>query len=138
MTRLKTLAALALSFALTGVALAAGGEGDAHAAKAPKAQTWTWDGAFGHFDRQQLQRGFQVYKEVCASCHSMKLLSFRNLSQPGGPEFSEAQMKAIAASYKIKALDDKGEEIERPGIPADPNSRSATTPSSSSRPAAPW
>lgn len=119
MMKLKTLAALALSFALTGVALASGGEGDAHAAKAPKAQTWTWDGAFGHFDRQQLQRGFQVYKEVCASCHSMKLLSFRNLSQPGGPEFSEAQMKAIAASYKIKALDDKGEEIERPGIPAD-------------------
>ena len=119
MTKLKYLAALALSLALAGPALASGGESDAHAAKAPKAQTWTWDGAFGHFDRQQLQRGFLVYKEVCAVCHSMKLLSFRNLSQPGGPEFKENEMKAIAASYKIKALDDKGEEIERPGIPAD-------------------
>ena len=43
-----------------------------------------------------LQRGYQVYKEVCAVCHSMHLVSFRNLSQSGGPEFSEAQMKAIA------------------------------------------
>jgi cytochrome c1 len=119
MKKLRLAIALALGFGLTGTALAAGGEGDAHAAKAPKKQEWTWEGAFGHFDRQQLQRGYQVYKEICAVCHSMHLVSFRNLSQPGGPEFTEAQMKAIAASFKIKALDDKGEEIERPGIPAD-------------------
>jgi ubiquinol-cytochrome c reductase cytochrome c1 subunit len=119
MMKLKYLAVLALALGLSGNAVAAGGEGDAHAAKAPKQIDWTWDGAFGHFDRQQLQRGFLVYKEVCSACHSLKLLSFRNLSQPGGPEFSEAQMKAIAASYKIKALDDKGEETERAGIPAD-------------------
>jgi ubiquinol-cytochrome c reductase cytochrome c1 subunit len=119
MTKLRYLAALALAFGLTGTALAAGGGADAHSAKAPKQQTWPWDGVFGHFDRQQLQRGYQVYKDVCAACHSMKLVSFRNLSQPGGPEFTEAQMKAIAASFKVKTLDEKGEEIERPGIPAD-------------------
>ncbi len=119
MKKLRLSIALILGFGLTGTALAAGGEGDAHAAKAPKQVKWEWEGAFGQFDRQQLQRGYQVYKEVCAACHSMHLLSFRNLSQPGGPEFTEAQMKAIAASFKIKALDDKGEEIERPGIPAD-------------------
>ena len=119
MTKLKLLTVLALALGLTGTAVAAGGEGDAHGAKAPKQLSWTWDGAFGHFDRQQLQRGYLVYKEVCSVCHSMKLVSFRNLSQPGGPEFTEAQMKAIAASFKIKALDEKGEEIERAGIPAD-------------------
>lgn len=119
MTKLKLLTVLALALGLTGTALAAGGEGDAHAAKAPKQLSWTWDGAFGHFDRQQLQRGYLVYKEVCAACHSMKLVSFRNLSQPGGPEFSEAQMKAIAASFQVPAIDDKGEVIQRAGIPAD-------------------
>jgi cytochrome c1 len=119
MTTLKFLTVLALTLGMTGTAVAAGGEGDAHGAKAPKQLSWTWDGAFGHFDRQQLQRGYLVYKEVCAVCHSMKLVSFRNLSQPGGPEFTEAQMKAIAASFKIKALDEKGEEMERAGTPAD-------------------
>jgi ubiquinol-cytochrome c reductase cytochrome c1 subunit len=119
MTKLKLLLALALSFGLAGTAIAAGGEGDAHSAKAPRQVKWSWEGPFGHFDRQQLQRGYQVYKEVCAACHAMHLVSFRNLSQPGGPEFTEAQMKAIAAGFQIKALDDKGESVDRPGIPAD-------------------
>jgi cytochrome c1 len=118
MNKLKLMMALALSAGLAGAALAAGG-GDAHSVKAPKQLTWTWEGPFGHFDRQQLQRGYLVYKDVCAACHAMHLVSFRNLSQPGGPEFTEAQMKAIAASFKIKALNDAGEEVERPGIPAD-------------------
>lgn len=128
--KLKALLAIVLSLGLTGGALAAGGEGSLEA-KHPKKVDWSWEGPFGHFDRQQLQRGYLVYKEVCAACHSMSLLSFRNLSQPGGPEFTDAQMKAIAASYKIKALDEKGEEVERPGIPADrfprayPNERAA-------------
>lgn len=119
MTKLKFLTVLTLALGLTGAAVAAGGEGGAHGAKAPKQLSWTWDGAFGHFDRQQLQRGYLVYKEVCAACHSMKLVSFRNLSQPGGPEFTEAQMKAIAASFKVPAISENGEVVERTGIPAD-------------------
>ena len=52
---------------------------------------WSFKGLTGKFDRASLQRGFQVYKEVCASCHSMQYLSYRNLGEPGGPEFSEAE-----------------------------------------------
>ena len=63
---------------------------------------WSFKGLFGKFDRATLQRGYQVYTEVCSSCHSMKYLSYRNLVQSGGPEFSEAQAKAIAASFEVK------------------------------------
>jgi ubiquinol-cytochrome c reductase cytochrome c1 subunit len=85
----------------------------------PPQQSWSFSGPFGKFDRAQLQRGFKVYRDVCASCHSINLLSFRNLSQPGGPEFSEGQVKALAAEYKIPSTDDNGEPIERAGLPAD-------------------
>ena len=57
---------------------------------------WSFKGLFGKFDRASLQRGYQVYNEVCASCHSLKHLSYRNLSEKGGPEFSEEEAKAIA------------------------------------------
>ena len=63
---------------------------------------WSFKGLTGTFDRASLQRGFQVYKEVCASCHSMQYLSYRNLGEPGGPEFSEQEVKAIAASFEIE------------------------------------
>ena len=80
---------------------------------------WTFKGLTGKFDRASLQRGFQVYKEVCSSCHSMKYLSYRNLGQPGGPEFTEAEVKAIAASLKllmdltakVKCLQDQGDPL---------------------------
>ena len=62
---------------------------------------WSFKGLFGKFDRGALQRGFQVYTEVCASCHSMKYLSYRNLAEKGGPEFTEAEAKAIAASFEV-------------------------------------
>jgi len=62
---------------------------------------WSFKGFFGKFDRGSLQRGYQVYTEVCASCHSLKYLSYRNLSEPGGPEFSEEQAKAIAAQFEV-------------------------------------
>ena len=55
---------------------------------------WSFKGLFGKFDRGSLQRGYQVYTEVCSSCHSMKYLSYRNLSEKGGPEFTEPQVKA--------------------------------------------
>ena len=62
---------------------------------------WSFKGPLGKFDRASLQRGYQVYTEVCAACHSMKYLSYRNLMEKGGPEFSEVQAKAIAASFDV-------------------------------------
>ena len=77
---------------------------------------WSFKGLFGKFDRGALQRGYQVYTEVCSSCHSMKYLSYRNLSEKGGPEFSEDQAKAIAASFEIKdGPNSDGEMFTRPG-----------------------
>ncbi len=81
---------------------------------------WSFKGLTGTFDRASLQRGFQVYKEVCSSCHSMQYLSYRNLGEPGGPEFSEAEVKAIAASFEIQdGPDSQGEMFFRPGKPSD-------------------
>ena len=81
---------------------------------------WSFKGLTGTFDRASLQRGFQVYKEVCSSCHSMQYLSYRNLGEPGGPEFSEEEVKAIAASFEIEdGPDSQGEMFSRPGKPSD-------------------
>ena len=81
---------------------------------------WSFKGLTGTFDRASLQRGFQVYKEVCASCHSMQYLSYRNLGEPGGPEFSKEEVKAIAASFEIEdGPDSQGEMFTRPGKPSD-------------------
>ena len=77
---------------------------------------WSFKGPFGKFDRAALQRGYQVYQEVCSSCHSMKYLSYRNLVEKGGPEFSVAQAKAIAASFEVKdGPNADGEMFMRPG-----------------------
>ena len=77
---------------------------------------WSFKGLFGKFDRGSLQRGYQVYTEVCASCHSMKYLSYRNLAEKGGPEFTEAQAKAIAASFEVTdGPNEDGEMFTRPG-----------------------
>ncbi len=77
---------------------------------------WSFKGLFGKFDRASLQRGFQVYTEVCASCHSMKYVSYRNLAEKGGPEFTEAQAKAIAASFEVTdGPNADGEMFTRPG-----------------------
>ena len=63
---------------------------------------WSFDGLFGTFDRASLQRGYQVYQEVCAGCHSAQHLSYRNLSEKGGPEFSIEEAKAIASQFEIQ------------------------------------
>tara|TARA_B100001057_G_scaffold468248_1_gene527226 strand:+ start:963 stop:1742 length:780 start_codon:yes stop_codon:yes gene_type:complete len=77
---------------------------------------WSFKGLFGKFDRGALQRGYQVYTEVCSSCHSMKYLSYRNLAEKGGPEFTEAQAKVIAASFEVKdGPNADGEMFIRPG-----------------------
>jgi ubiquinol-cytochrome c reductase cytochrome c1 subunit len=82
---------------------------------------WSFDGPFGTFDRAALQRGFQVYKEVCSSCHALSLLFYRNLGGPGGPGFGEDEVKAIAAGYKVQdGPNDQGEMFERAGRPSDP------------------
>ena len=77
---------------------------------------WSFKGLFGKFDRGALQRGYQVYTEVCASCHSMKYLSYRNLAEKGGPEFTEQQAKAIAASFDVTdGPNSDGDMFTRPG-----------------------
>jgi len=81
---------------------------------------WSFKGLTGKFDRASLQRGFQVYQEVCSSCHSMQYLSYRNLGESGGPEFSIEEVKAIAASMEIEdGPDSQGEMFIRPGRPSD-------------------
>ena len=73
---------------------------------------WSFKELTGKFDRASLQRGFQVYKEVCSSCHSMQYLSYRNLGDPGGPEFTLEEVKAIAASVEIEdGPDSQGEML---------------------------
>ena len=79
---------------------------------------WSFSGLFGHYDQQQLQRGFQVYKELCASCHSMDLVAFRNLTDLG---YSEDQVRTIAAEYEVvdPEPNDEGEMFTRAALPKD-------------------
>jgi ubiquinol-cytochrome c reductase cytochrome b/c1 subunit len=86
----------------------------------PPSQKWSFAGPFGKYDRGALQRGYKVYKEVCSTCHSMNLMYFRNLADPGGPGFSVAQASAVASDYKVKdGPNDAGDMFERPGRLAD-------------------
>ena len=88
----------------------------AQEAEAPPGQRWSFAGPFGLYDPQQLQRGFKIYREVCSNCHSLKLLAFRNLADPGGPDFTEAQAAAIAATFQVTAgPNDQGEMFQRAG-----------------------
>lgn len=108
-------AAAALLFA----APASAAEGGGHDGRPPRL-SWSFAGPFGTYDTAQLQRGFKVFKEVCSACHSANFLYFRNLSQPGGPSFSEAQVKQIASGYQITdGPNDSGDMFERPGRPSD-------------------
>jgi ubiquinol-cytochrome c reductase cytochrome c1 subunit len=76
---------------------------------------WSFKGLLGKFDRGSLQRGYQVYTEVCSSCHSMKYVSYRNLAEEGGPEFTEEQAKAIAANFEVlDGPNSDGEMFTRP------------------------
>ncbi len=114
MIKFKTsIAALAI---LT-VALASGSASAAGGTPKPPKQDWSFSGLFGTFDRGEAQRGFQVYQEVCAGCHSMDLLSYRHLAGIG---FSKEEIKAIAATVEVTAgPNDEGEMFDRPGVPAD-------------------
>jgi ubiquinol-cytochrome c reductase cytochrome c1 subunit len=78
---------------------------------------FSFDGIFGHFDRASAQRGFQVYKEVCSNCHSMRLLSYRNLRDLG---LSDAEVRNIAATVQVQdGPNDEGQMFERAGRPSD-------------------
>ena len=80
-------------------------------------ENWSFNGPFGSYDRASAQRGFQIYKEVCSSCHSMNLLSYRDLTSLG---LSPEDVKSIAAEFTVPGgINDKGEPFERPGIPSD-------------------
>jgi ubiquinol-cytochrome c reductase cytochrome c1 subunit len=109
-------AALALMFT-AGAAVLAEAEDDQ---PNPPQQSWSFHGVFGKYDQAQLQRGFQVYKEVCSTCHRLSI-PFRTLEDPDGPGYSAAQVKALAASYQVENAEpnDKGEMFKRPGTPAD-------------------
>ncbi len=115
-TSRSLIAALVLAGAAVSAApvLAAGG------LETPPGQKWSFSGPFGTFDRAQLQRGFKVYKEVCAACHGLEKIAFRTLAEPGGPGFTVGQIKTLAADYKIKdGPNEQGEMFERPGRPSD-------------------
>src|SRR5258707_2474282 len=98
------------------------GLGTATAADEPKlpSEHWSFDGIFGTYDRAELQRGFQVYKEVCSVCHALKELYYRDLEAIG---FSAEEVKALAAQAQVNDLNDQGETIQRPGRPSDPIAR---------------
>ncbi|HEX3861597.1 MAG TPA: cytochrome c1 [Stellaceae bacterium] len=84
----------------------------------PPKQDWSFNGVFGTYDRAALQRGFQVYKEVCSACHPVKHLYFRNLEDIG---YSEDQVKGIASQAQVTdGPNDQGEMFQRPGRPSDP------------------
>ncbi|MGI9127765.1 MAG: cytochrome c1 [Roseomonas sp.] len=109
-TSFKALA-LAVSLFAAAPAYAAGGEIEIPDRK------FSFDGVFGTYDRASAQRGFQVYKEVCSACHSMRLVSYRNLRELG---LSEAQVAAIASQFQIvDGPNDEGQMFERAGRPAD-------------------
>jgi cytochrome c1 len=115
---------LALAIFAGVAVLAAGATANAQEA-APEAphQDWSFAGVFGTFDRGALQRGFQVYSQVCSNCHSMDLLHYRDLGPEGpggGIGFTEAEVKAIAAQKQVEdGPNDQGEMFRRPGKPTD-------------------
>ncbi len=101
-----------LPFTPAGNAIAAGG-GEVKLLE----RDWSFSGIFGHFDKASMQRGFQVYLEVCAGCHSMEYMAFRNLADLG---YNDAEIKAIAAEYEVQdGPDEDGEMFMRPARPAD-------------------
>ncbi|MEM7300776.1 MAG: cytochrome c1 [Pseudomonadota bacterium] len=104
------------------VVCAAVGLGSAQAANYPKnkprEQSWSFAGPFGKWDIGQLQRGFKIYREVCASCHSLDLVAFRDLEKIG---YSPAQVKAIAAEYEVPSEPNADGEVE--DVPAKPADR---------------
>jgi cytochrome c1 len=122
-SRFSLAAAFALVLAPAGASLAEEGtDPQANSNHAPEIarQDWSFAPPFGTYNNAQLQRGFQVYKEVCASCHSMRLLSYRNLGEPGGPQFSPKAVEALASQVQVSdGPNENGEMFQRPARPSD-------------------
>ena len=119
--------ALILAAVVGGLVLAPPALADTSSAE-PKDVHWSFEGPFGRFDQEQLQRGYKVYHDVCSACHAMRLMSYRNLGQPGGPFYipkyknpnDNPVVKALAADFQVADIDsDTGDAIKRPAIPAD-------------------
>ena len=109
-----TAALLAAGLALGGTAAhAAGGAGEVTDVD------FSFEGPFGTYDHLQLQRGFQVFHQVCASCHGMKYVAFRELGREDGPNFPEEQVKAIAAQYQVPDLETDDPGDTRAAVPSD-------------------
>ena len=112
-------AVIAAASLAAGLALSLPAAAQEHETPNPPRQSWSFSGVFGTYDTAQLQRGFKVYREVCASCHQLHI-PFRTLAQNGGPQFSVPQVTALAAEYKVQdGPNDAGDMFERPGRPAD-------------------
>jgi ubiquinol-cytochrome c reductase cytochrome c1 subunit len=116
------------AFAALGLALLAGPALAATTQEEPRDVHWSFEGPFGKFDKEQLQRGYKVYREVCSACHSMNLVYFRNLGQKGGPFYDpkygnpndNPYVKSLAHDIQVKDIDnDTGDVISRPAMPAD-------------------
>ncbi len=114
------MASFRLVLATAGMAIGLGLGGPLQAAETGEEliqHHWPFEGVFGHFDRAAAQRGLQVYREVCSTCHALKYIAFRNLAELG---YSDDEIKAIAAQYQITdGPNDEGEMFQRPGKPAD-------------------
>src|SRR5690606_20926511 len=111
------IAALVAGLGLAGLGLTAGTARAATDAPTPPAQSWSFNGPFGTFDRASAQRGLQAYREVCAACHGLRYVAFRNLGALG---FNEDEVRALAAEYQIvDGPDETGAMFERPGIASD-------------------
>jgi ubiquinol-cytochrome c reductase cytochrome c1 subunit len=130
MTKIKTIlmgsaagilaAGLLLAVASAGARAAEEAAGQAEEHYEIPRQKWTFGGIFGYFDKQQLRRGYKIYKDVCSGCHNLGLLSYRNLGEPGGPEFSPEEVKAVAAEVQVfEGFDEQGNISLRPGRPSD-------------------
>ena len=99
------------------IAIISAGSSHAASGNAVPRLNWSWDGILGSYDRGSAQRGLQIYKEVCAACHGLRLVSYRNLVQLG---YTENQVKAFAAEFEVvDGPNDEGEMFTRPAKPSD-------------------
>ncbi len=126
---MKIISSLAAAAALAAAVLVVPVHAEEHHFEYER-QKWTFGGFWGQYDKDQLQRGFQIYQQVCANCHGLSRVNFRNLVQKGGPEFPEASVKELAANWPNKPLagpnddgaiaDKKGNLLTRPALLSDP------------------
>ena len=125
MKKTLLIGAALMTAAVSGLSFAAGGEAGDYKMEH---KHWHFNGAFGTYDMEAAQRGYQVYREICAACHQLKHLSFRHLGDKGAPFYNENYpnpndnplIKNFAADWIIEDIDgETGDVIERPGVPAD-------------------